>query len=258
MFKKFNPSDRRGGNRNDRGGDRGGDRGFGRPEMFRTTCANCGNGCEVPFKPANGKPIYCRPCFQDMQDQEESAPRFAGKSFNASSFEKYRSNDDKRLFDAECSMCGMDCQVPFKPMPGRPVYCATCMRKEDKMPMTGPKPVNAFSKNSDMGTSSTGPSKAEFAALTAKVDKILKLLESVMEDAEMDAAAEMEDGDFDEDFEDEDFEDMDEEMFEEEVAAPKKAPAKAKKAAAPKADKAPAKKPTRGQVKRAKRTGKTL
>lgn len=124
--------------------------------------------------------------------------------------------------------------------------------------MTGPKPVNAFAKSSDAGTSSSGPSKAEFAALTAKVDKILKLLESVMEDAEMDAAAEMEDGDFDEDFEDEDFEDMDEEMFEEEVAAPKKAPAKAKKAAAPKADKAPAKKPTRGQVKRAKRTGKTL
>ncbi len=121
------------------------------------------------------------------------------------------------------------------------------MKKEDKMPMTGPKPMNAFSKSTEAGAS-TGPTKAEFAALTSKVDRILKILESVMEDAETDAKAEMEDGDFDEDFADEDFGDVEEVV--EEVKPAKKATTKAAKA--------PAKKPTRGQVKRAKRTGKTL
>lgn len=141
-------------------------------------------------------------------------------------------------------------------MAGRPVYCGACMKNEDRMPMTGPKPVNAFSKShAEAATSSTGPSKAEFAALTSKVDRILKLLESVMEDAEADAKAEMEDGEFDEDFSDEDFGDMEEmEEVVEEVKPAKKASTKDKKAPAKEA----AKKPTRGQVKRAKRTGKTL
>jgi CxxC-x17-CxxC domain-containing protein len=31
--------------------------------MFRTTCDECGNSCEVPFKPTMGKPVYCRECF---------------------------------------------------------------------------------------------------------------------------------------------------------------------------------------------------
>ncbi len=34
------------------------------------------------------------------------------------------------LHDAKCSECGKDCQVPFKPIEGRPVYCRDCYRKK--------------------------------------------------------------------------------------------------------------------------------
>ncbi len=272
MFNKFSSNSRgndRGGDRGgarggsrfggrgdhgDRGGDRGGF-GGGRPEMFRTTCATCGDSCEVPFKPANGKPIYCRSCFQN---QDESYPKFAGKSFNSNSFEKFR-GEEKRLFDTECSMCGEDCQVPFKPMAGRPVYCGVCMRKEDKMPMTGPKPMNAFNKSgAEAPSNSSGPSKAEFAALNTKIDRILSILELVMQEVEMDAEMDLEE------ISGEDFADLekeyDEEFAEEEGDAEMEMPKKAiKKTSAAKAPaKADAKKPTRGQTKRAKRTGKTL
>ena len=33
-------------------------------EYCKATCADCGNECEVPFKPTEGKPVYCRDCFQ--------------------------------------------------------------------------------------------------------------------------------------------------------------------------------------------------
>ena len=33
-------------------------------EMHKTTCSNCGNESEVPFKPAEGRPVYCKECFQ--------------------------------------------------------------------------------------------------------------------------------------------------------------------------------------------------
>lgn len=40
-------------------------RGFGGPrEMHKATCADCGKECEVPFKPTEGRPVYCRDCFQ--------------------------------------------------------------------------------------------------------------------------------------------------------------------------------------------------
>lgn len=47
-----------------RGFDRGGDRGD-RP-MFKAVCSNCGKECEVPFRPTNGKPVYCSECFEKM------------------------------------------------------------------------------------------------------------------------------------------------------------------------------------------------
>jgi len=37
---------------------------FGRElSMTRVSCASCGEKCEVPFKPVEGKPVYCRDCF---------------------------------------------------------------------------------------------------------------------------------------------------------------------------------------------------
>lgn len=38
-------------------------RDFGPREMHKATCSECGKECEVPFKPTEGRPIYCRDCF---------------------------------------------------------------------------------------------------------------------------------------------------------------------------------------------------
>ena len=46
------------------GGGGGGARSFGPREMHKATCADCGQECEVPFKPREGKPVYCRNCYQ--------------------------------------------------------------------------------------------------------------------------------------------------------------------------------------------------
>jgi CxxC-x17-CxxC domain-containing protein len=43
-------------------GGRGGS--FGGPrEMHKATCADCGKETEVPFKPTEGRPVYCRDCY---------------------------------------------------------------------------------------------------------------------------------------------------------------------------------------------------
>ena len=35
----------------------------GEREMFSAVCAECGNECQVPFKPNADKPVYCSDCF---------------------------------------------------------------------------------------------------------------------------------------------------------------------------------------------------
>ena len=49
-----------------RGGDRGGveRRDFGPRQMHKATCSDCGQECEVPFKPSEGRQVYCRDCYQ--------------------------------------------------------------------------------------------------------------------------------------------------------------------------------------------------
>lgn len=39
-------------------------------EMFKATCADCGNACEIPFKPSTGRPVYCRDCFKKHSPDE--------------------------------------------------------------------------------------------------------------------------------------------------------------------------------------------
>ena len=38
-------------------------RDFGPREMHKAVCAECGKECEVPFKPIEGKPVFCKDCY---------------------------------------------------------------------------------------------------------------------------------------------------------------------------------------------------
>ncbi len=48
------------------------DRGSERTEMFSTTCSSCHKSCDVPFRPSADKPVYCRECFADKRDGQDS------------------------------------------------------------------------------------------------------------------------------------------------------------------------------------------
>ncbi len=64
------------------GGDRGG---FGgKPMMHEAVCSECGNRCQVPFKPNGRKPIFCSACFETQgggksNERTFDRPRFGGR-----------------------------------------------------------------------------------------------------------------------------------------------------------------------------------
>ncbi|MCW3981919.1 MAG: DNA-directed RNA polymerase [Candidatus Bathyarchaeota archaeon] len=37
--------------------------------MHKVVCAECGEDCEVPFKPDGRKPVYCRDCYSKRRPQ---------------------------------------------------------------------------------------------------------------------------------------------------------------------------------------------
>jgi CxxC-x17-CxxC domain-containing protein len=41
-------------------------------EMFDAVCASCGAQARVPFRPAAGRPVYCRDCYTARQGQGSS------------------------------------------------------------------------------------------------------------------------------------------------------------------------------------------
>lgn len=49
------------------GGGGYGNRSSGPREMFAATCSSCGREAKVPFKPTNGKPVYCSDCFRTQR-----------------------------------------------------------------------------------------------------------------------------------------------------------------------------------------------
>ncbi len=93
-------------------------------EMFTATCGDCGNECQIPFKPKEDRPVYCRECFQN----HKPAPRSGGGGYGGRSGGGRRDDRPREMFDAKCGDCGNECQIPFKPKEDRPVYCRECFQ----------------------------------------------------------------------------------------------------------------------------------
>ena len=83
----------RGGDRGGRSGGFGGNRGGGRDQrsfggkgfekgpvtLHKVTCDECGNACEVPFKPSSDKPVFCDSCFGGKRENKRGGDRFGDK-----------------------------------------------------------------------------------------------------------------------------------------------------------------------------------
>ena len=82
-------------------------------------------------------------------DREDSSGRFGKRDF-----------ERRMMHEAICDKCGKRCEVPFKPVGNKPVYCSDCFRK------------NEYSESRD----TPNPPSRELEQINLKLDKILKAL----------------------------------------------------------------------------------
>lgn len=77
------------------GGERGGFRDGGKPMMHEAVCSECGDRCQVPFRPNGRKPIFCSKCFEKQgnggSERSFDRPRFDRE--DRGGFGKDKSND---------------------------------------------------------------------------------------------------------------------------------------------------------------------
>ena len=68
---------------------------------------------------------------KNMRDFGSDNRSRGGRDFPRRSFGgRDSSNRSFSLHDAVCDECGKNCQVPFRPSGGKPIYCSDCFEKK--------------------------------------------------------------------------------------------------------------------------------
>lgn len=153
-MRDFNSNRSRGGNRSF-GGKRFGGRDSREVTMHDAVCAECGKDCQVPFRPSGDKPVLCSQCFRPERSSDRPS-RFSDRRSGGDRFQ------EKRNFPAVCDQCGKDCEVPFRPTQGKPIFCSDCFE--------------GSSRQHTSSRANPGVTQEQFDALNAKVDQILQIL----------------------------------------------------------------------------------
>lgn len=121
--------------------------------MYKAICAQCGNECDVPFKPTGIKPVYCDACFASR----------GGHTHNRNDNRDYGASRSRTTFPALCDNCGEPFELPFKPTQNRPVYCPKCFADDDI-------------RGGGISKDQMQELIHQFDALNYKLDKIMKAL----------------------------------------------------------------------------------
>ncbi len=138
-------------------------------------------------------------------NRDRSGGGFRKRGFNDRGGFGGRGFDRLQMHQAVCDKCRKDCEVPFRPTGGKPVYCSDCFDRPQSRRPEGRSFDRPNFRPENRGAEVSGPRYDEqFAALNAKLDKILNTLVPVAQEAEVEA------------------ESMAEETEPEEIKAPKK------------------------------------
>lgn len=90
------------------------------------TCSSCGQPFiftaeEQDFYQSKGfnEPRKCKPCRDVAKQSRNGGGGGGGGGYG---------RPQRQLFDAVCSGCGVQTQVPFQPTGSKPVYCRECFQ----------------------------------------------------------------------------------------------------------------------------------
>jgi CxxC-x17-CxxC domain-containing protein len=93
--------------------------------------------------------------------------------------ESGRRESSFELHHATCDKCGRECDVPFKPTGGKPIYCRSCFRQNSESPDRGSfdnRSRDRFETRVPERSAPNPHQSTELDKINKKLDKIMKAL----------------------------------------------------------------------------------
>lgn len=124
---------------------------------------------------------------RDNNNRSGRDNRGGGRGFGGGRDRGMRDSGPREMFKTVCSNCGKDCEVPFRPTSGKPVYCSDCFETmggrsadggRNERPERRDRP--SFDRHQ---TSARVDNSKQFEDFNKKLDKIIELLTARVVDA---------------------------------------------------------------------------
>lgn len=118
---------------------------------------------------------------RDSNNRSGRDNRGGGRGFGGGRDSGRRDDGPREMFKTICSNCGKECEVPFKPTSGKPVYCSDCFEKMGGRSADGgrnerPERSNRPSFDRHQTPAPRVDNTKQLNDLNAKLDKIIALL----------------------------------------------------------------------------------
>jgi len=106
--------------------------------------------------------------------------RSGGRGYGGGDFRR-RDSGRREMHKAVCDECGKDCEVPFRPSGGKPIFCSDCFERKEG---------GGSQRSSRRGSSGSGFGRGDntnkklleqVSSLNEKLDRILKVIEPSVE-----------------------------------------------------------------------------
>ncbi len=147
---------------------------YDRKEMFKAVCSECGDNCEVPFKPTGSKPVLCSSCFGQQGGRSGGRDsRGGGRDFRSGG----RDRGDREMHQVICDDCGESCEVPFRPTAGKPIYCNNCFGKHNDRGDRRGGGGRGNDREERRGGRDNDQTSKQLSSISVKLDRLITLLD---------------------------------------------------------------------------------
>lgn len=121
-----------------------------------------------------------------MSEQQQSDHFGGGKNkqrlFNGRNSGRPNFGGQTQMFNATCTNCRKPCEVPFRPIGDKPVYCRECFMKKRESAPRGPlrEAVSQdFSRKPQGASAPSDDISRELRSMNAKLDAVLQKIGAV-------------------------------------------------------------------------------
>lgn len=120
---------------------------------------------------------------RDSNNRSGRDNRGGGRGFGGGRDAGRRNDGPREMFKTVCSNCNKDCEVPFRPTSGKPVYCSDCFETMGGRSADSGRPERPERNRSDFGSSAPriDNNKVQFEALSAKYESMMTKIDKIIE-----------------------------------------------------------------------------